>query len=162
MQLFIVMMGLVTLVYGHRLFWVFIAIAGFLAGLELSRVILVGQPQWLIIVGGCATGITGALLAILFERAAFVLAGFLAGTYITLVVSTSLGFTGSGFPCSIAGGLIGAVLSGMLMDWAIIIMSSLVGASAIMSQLELDPAYTWFLFFGLSIIGAYTQARSRD
>jgi hypothetical protein len=60
------------------------------------------------------------------------------------------------------GGLIGAVFSGLLMNWAIILLSSLVGAAAISNQLELDQTFRAIVFVALVIIGTYTQARSMD
>ena len=44
------------------------------------------------------------------------------------------------------GGLIGAVLAAVLMDWAIIVLSSLVGAAAIVAALGLLPAVSMILF----------------
>jgi hypothetical protein len=54
MQLFNVLLGLIVLVYGRRLFWIFIAIAGFLVGLEFTRGIFENQPYWVLLIDrGC-------------------------------------------------------------------------------------------------------------
>ncbi len=162
MQLLIVLLGLIVLVYGQRLFWLFVAIAGFLAGMEFTLMYLAEQATWVILSGGLVAGLAGALLAVFVQRAAFILAGFLAGAYLALVVSSALSAVGPGLIWGIAGGLTGAVLSGLLMDRAIIVLSSLVGAGAITGQLELDPAYRAIIFTVLTLIGTYTQVRSRD
>jgi MFS family permease len=159
MQLLIVLLGLIVLVYGRRLFWLFIAIAGFLVGVEISHVLLANQPQWVILVCGFAAGLFGALLSILIERLAFVLAGFYAGAYLILFLSHSWGFMGKDILLFFMGGVIGAVFSGLLMNWAIILLSSLVGAGAIVGQLELDQTFRTIVFVVLVMIGTFTQAR---
>ncbi len=162
MQLLIVLLGLIVLVYGRRLFWIFIAIAGFLAGMEFTRALFDSQPYWVMVLGGIAAGLIGSLLAVFVERIAFVLAGLYAGAYLGPIIYHSLGFLGKDFFFIIIGGLIGAVFSGLLMNWAIILLSSLVGAAAISSQLELDQTFRAIIFAALVIIGTYTQARSID
>ena len=39
---------------GRKLFWLFVAIAGFYAGIEVVRVLLAGQPSWVMWVAGAA------------------------------------------------------------------------------------------------------------
>jgi hypothetical protein len=162
MQLLIVILGLIVLAYGRRLFWIFVAIAGFLAGMEFTRAIFDNQPYWVMLLGGVAAGLIGSLLAVLIERIAFALAGFYAGAYLGLIIYHSLGFMGKDIFFIVIGGLIGAVFSGLLMNWAIILLSSLVGAAAISNQLELDQTFRAIVFITLVIIGTYTQARSMD
>jgi hypothetical protein len=162
MQLLIVLLGLIVLVYGRRLFWLFVAIAGFLAGMEFTRALFDNQPYWVMLLGGAAAGLIGSLLAIFVERIAFALAGFYAGAYLGQIIYHFLGFMGKDLFFIVMGGLIGAVFSGLLMNWAIILLSSLVGAAAISSQLELDQTFRAIVFVVLVIIGTYTQARSMD
>jgi hypothetical protein len=162
MQLLIVLLGLIVLVYGRRLFWMFVAIAGFLAGMEFTRAIFVNQPYWVMLLGGFSAGLIGSLLAVFVERIAFAIAGFLAGAYLGLIIYHSSGFMGKDIFFIILGGLIGVLFSGLLMNWAIILLSSLVGAAAISSRLELDQTFRVVVFVVLIIIGAYTQARSMD
>jgi hypothetical protein len=162
MQLFIVLLGLIVLVYGRRLFWIFVTIAGFLAGMEITRVIFDNQPYWVMLLGGAAAGLIGSLLAVFVERIAFALAGFYAGAYIALIISHSFGLMGKDLFFLAVGGLVGGLFSGLLMNWAIILLSSLVGAAAISSQLELDQTFRIIVFVALVTIGAYTQARSMD
>jgi hypothetical protein len=162
MQLLIVLLGLIVLVYGRRLFWLFVVIAGFLAGMEFTRAIFDNQPYWVMLLGGVAAGLIGSLLAVFVERIAFALAGFYSGAYLGLIIYHFMGFMGKDLFFIVMGGLIGAVFSGLLMNWAIILLSSLVGAAAISNQLELDQTFRAIVFVALVIIGTYTQARSMD
>ena len=71
--------GALLLALGRKLFWLFVAIAGFYAGIEVVRVLLAGQPTWLMWVVGLGAGLIGALLTMLFQRVGFALGGFYAG-----------------------------------------------------------------------------------
>jgi Domain of unknown function (DUF4203) len=162
MQLLVVLLGLIVLIYGRRLFWLFVAIAGFLAGMEFTRAFFDNQPYWVMLLGGVSAGMIGSMLAVFVERIAFALAGFYAGAYLGLSIYHYLGFMGKGVSFILIGGLIGAIFSGLLMNWAIILLSSLVGAAAISSQLELDQTFRPIVFAAFVIIGAYTQSRGMD
>lgn len=158
----IVMLGLLALVYGQRMFWMFVGIAGFLAGWELIRILPVEQVPLFFMAGGIASGTIAALLAKYLEPIAIFVAGFLAGAYLALVISAFIGLMVPGLLWGAVGGFMGAVLVGMFKDWAVMILSSLVGAGAMTSQLGLDVGYMLLVFLGLTAIGIYTQVRCRD
>lgn len=158
----ILVLGLLALVYGQRMFWMFVGIAGFLAGWELTRILTSEQEPLFSMAGGLAAGTTGALLAKYQERIAIFVAGFLAGAYLAIVISDFIGLMVPGLLWGAVGGFMGAVLTGIFKDWAVMILSSLVGAGAITSQLRLEVGYMPLIFLGLAAIGIYTQARSRD
>ena len=46
--------GALLLALGRKLFWLFVAIAGFYAGIEVVRVLLAEQPTWVMLVVGLA------------------------------------------------------------------------------------------------------------
>ena len=79
--------GAVLLLLGRKVFWLFIAIAGFYLGVELTRALLVSQPNWLIWLVAIGVGVVGAVIAMLFQRVAFALGGFYAGGYLALIVA---------------------------------------------------------------------------
>ena len=58
----------------------------------------------------------------------------------------------------IVGGIIGAVLLLALFDWALIVMSSVVGAYLIGLEVTLPPTGATLLFVGLALIGIVVQA----
>ena len=60
----------------------------------------------------------------------------------------------------LAGGVIGAILLLLLFDWALIVVSSLIGAHLIQSAIVLPPSGSTILFIGLAIIGIMVQAAS--
>jgi Domain of unknown function (DUF4203) len=159
MELSYVILGLVLLVLGRQLFWLSVAIAGFLVGMRFAGVILAGEPQWLLVCVALGAGLLGALLAVLAQRVAFALAGFYAGFYLALIGAQSFGAEGNNIMFFVIGGVVGAVCAALMMDWAIIILSCLVGAGAIVEPLGLGPMMSGVVFLALVIAGACFQAR---
>ena len=153
-------LGALLLLVGRRLFWLFVAAIGFAAGLELVPYIMQNPPPWLALVVGIVLGLLGALLALLLQKVAIAIAGFLVGGHIATAmmaafVATHAQYTGVTF---IIGGIIGALLLLALFDWALILFSSLAGAELIASNLHLPAAGTTILFVALTIAGVVAQA----
>ena len=159
MQLFTMALGLILLVLGRKLFWLCVAVLGFFLGLEFAGVLLVDQPGWMALVIGLGAGLIGALLAVLAERVAFAVAGFSAGAYLALTPARSFGAGGYGMLWLAAGGVIGAVLALLIMDWAIIVLSSAVGALAIAGAAGLPQTAGALAFVALTVVGTAVQAR---
>ena len=74
MALYNIVPGLFLLVFGLKLFWLFVAIAGFLFGVQFGDLVLLHQAHWIRFMLALCTGFLGALLAILAQRVAFALA----------------------------------------------------------------------------------------
>lgn len=154
-----IILGLVLLVFGRKLFWLFVAIAGFLVGMEFAGVILGDQPQWVLVVVAGIAGLLGALLAVFAERIAFSLAGFFAGSYLALIVAQSLSVNGHSVVWFGVGGVIGAMFAALVMDWAIIILSCLVGAGAVLQSVDLGQTVSFIVFVVLVSGGVVVQSR---
>jgi hypothetical protein len=159
MQLFTIGLGIILLIFGRRLFWLFVALVGFLLGMEFTWVILGEQPKWVMLFIGLGTGLIGALLAVLVERVAFALAGFYAGAYLALIGAQSFGVGGNTILLFAVGGLIGAVLAALIMDWVIIVLSCLVGSGAVVVSLELGQTVSLLIFLVLAVAGTFLQTR---
>jgi hypothetical protein len=159
MKFLMIVLGLIMLVFGRKLFWLFVAIVGFLVGMEFTDLLLVNQPIWAKLLGGLGAGLLGALLAIFVQRVAFILAGFFAGAYFALMLAHPLGVEGTGVLLPVAVGVIGAIVAALLMDWAIIVLSCLVGAGAIVFRLGLRDVKTVTVFFVLVIVGILVQSK---
>jgi len=153
--------GTIILIFGRRLFWIFVAIAGFLAGLGFSGIMLVNQPQWLHVLLALAAGLVGAFLAMLAQGLAFGLAGFFAGTYLAMILAPAFIMINAGtLQFYILGaGAVGGLLAFLLMDPAIVILSSLVGAGAIVGELGLSPPLSVLLFIILAAAGILVQTK---
>ena len=61
----------------------------------------------------------------------------------------------------VVGGIVGAILVAVIFDWALILLSSLLGASLIMEGLRLPSPYPWLGVLILVVIGVMIQAGIR-
>jgi hypothetical protein len=158
LSLISIILGIALLLAGHRLFWLFVGAAGFVAGLQLATQFWQG-PELLAILVGLVVGVIFALLAIFLQGVAIAVAGFLAGGYILTVLAGMLGLDQAAFSWIVylVGGVIGLLLVLFLFDWAIITLSSLAGASLITQALVLPSGLGGVIFLGLVILGVVIQ-----
>ena len=152
-------LGGALLLAGRKLFWLFVGAAGFVTGIQLATRFSQG-PDWLAIVIGLIIGVVFALLAIFLQAVLIWIAGFLAGGYVLTVLATMLGIDISGaitWIVYIIGGVIGVILVSLLFDWALITLSSLVGASLVIQSFVPQGATGGIIFFILFIAGVLIQ-----
>jgi len=150
--------GALLLTLGRKLFWLFVAIAGFYAGVEIVRLLLAGQPTWVMWVVGAVAGLIGGLLAMLFQRVGFALGGFYAGGYVALILAERFAPGVVGGTTFVIGGLVGGFFAAWLMDWAIIVLSSLVGAVLVVASLGLQGVAGFLVYVVLAGLGIALQA----
>jgi hypothetical protein len=155
-----VLVGLVVLTLGRRLFWLFVGAVGFVAGIAFATRFFQGQPDWVILLFALAAGLLGALLAIFLQQLAIGLAGFVGGGYVTVYLLNVLGWGPGRYAWLpfVIGGIVGIVLVLALLDWALIVLSSLTGASLIVEAIHLRPAISGLLFILLFVVGVAIQA----
>jgi Domain of unknown function (DUF4203) len=160
MSIINVLIGVGLVFFGRRAFWLFVAAAGFVAGLSLANRLLQG-PEWVGLVVGIGIGLLAALLAVLVERFAIGLAGFLVGGYIALQVLPALNLQGnwSTVVAFIVGGVIGLILISTFLDWALIGLSTLAGAALVVQALNMDGGLALIVFIILVLVGVVFQAR---
>jgi hypothetical protein len=159
MMLLRILVGIGLLVMGRRLFLLFVGLIGFITGIHLASHFFPGQPEWMMIAIGLMAGVLGALLALLLQWMAVGLAGFLAGGYIVVSVLQilGLGFRMDWLPF-LMGGILGTLLIIVLFDWALIILSSLVGAGLITETFHADYWVKTLLLIVLLIAGIVVQS----
>ena len=104
-------------------------------------------------------GVAGVLIALLLKRAAFGVAGFLAGGYFLSTTLAQMGWVlSSGYEIAfLSGGVLGAVAAIFLTDWALIILSSLVGAAMIVDALPMEPTVSMVILPALAVVGVIVQ-----
>ena len=156
-----VILGFVILTLGRKLFWLFVGAVGFVTGLHIAAFYLQGRPDWMILLAGLFAGIAGAIFAIFLQKMAVVVGGFFAGGYLILNLLSLWGWhMGMGvWFISLAGGILGAILAAGFFDWALIILSSLTGATMISQTLSVNPTIKVFIFAVLIFIGIFAQSR---
>src|SRR5207249_8430518 len=107
-------------------------------------------------------GVSGALLASWNPRLAVAVVGFLAGGKLASAIAAAFFVHYSQYSTIIfvVGGLIGAMLLLFLFDWALIVVSSFIGAHMIQNAIVLPPSGSTIVFLGLAIAGMVVQAAS--
>jgi len=151
------------LLLGRRLFWLFVAAAGFVIGMAAARYILPHQSELFFLLVGTLLGLAGAVLAIFVQKLAVALGGFVAGGYLAAVLcdplpgGAGIEYSGS-WLCFLIGGILGAVLMIVFFNWALILLSSLQGAHLILQALPAPRHHFPILFVILAIIGIAVQA----
>jgi len=160
--IFSVLIGVVVLFFGRKLFWLCVAAIGFAAGVELAPR-LVQEPSVLLsLTIALLLGIIGALLALFLQKIAIAVLGFLAGGKLAGAIAAAffVHYTQHSTIIFLIGGVIGAILLLVLFDWALIVVSALIGAHLIQSVITLPQSGLTIVFIGLAVIGILVQAAS--
>jgi hypothetical protein len=125
--------GAVALLFGRRVFWLFVAIVGFLAGFAIGQRLLPGSGSLVHILVGIGLGLVGALLSQAAPNLIAAIVGFLAGGYALSALVGSLVQLSNAihWVLFIAGGLVGIYLAVKFFDLALVILSALSGAGAL-------------------------------
>ena len=151
-------LGAALLFIGRRLFWFFVGAIGFGIGLRLAERMWPG-PGLVSLVVALVVGVVFALLAVFLQSVAIGAAGFFAGGYVLLTLGGLFGVDRGilAWIIFILGGILGAILVGALLDWALITLSSLTGASMIVHALERGGGTGGVIMLVLFIIGIVVQ-----
>jgi hypothetical protein len=164
-----IILGIIELLFGRRLFWLFVGIAGFLIGYFLAPAISSTMSDLLRVLVGIGIGILFGILAMFFTRFMVAVAGFFIFGPAAVVLIRDLG---GGLPdgstlywvAYVIGGAIGLVLLWVFFDWALVVLTSLAGAGAIVQGVRGLTTFssTWqiALFAVLALAGIAFQARS--
>jgi hypothetical protein len=74
-----VVIGVLMLTFGRKLFWLFVGCLGFAVGFNYAPYVWQVQSNLFLLVLATITGIIGAVLALFFQKIAIGLAGFAGG-----------------------------------------------------------------------------------
>lgn len=157
-----VIIGVVILFFGRKLFWLCVAAVGFAVGVEIAP-LLVNEPSSLLaLVVALVFGVLGALLALFLQKVAVAVLGFVAGGKLATAIAAAffVHYVQYSTIVFVVGGIIGAILLLGLFNWALIVVSSFIGAYLIQSAIVLPPTGSTIVFIGLAIVGIFVQAAS--
>jgi Domain of unknown function (DUF4203) len=154
------LVGCALLFFGRRLFWLFVAALGFAIGLELAPYLSQNPPLWLSLLLSIGLGLIGALLAVMLQKLAIGIAGFLVGGRVAVAIAAAFWVNHAHYSIVtfILGGIIGALLLVALFDWALIIFSAIEGARLIADTVHLPSTGTTVLVVALALFGIVVQA----
>jgi len=156
-----ILVGALMLLFGRRLFWLFVGCIGFIVGFDIANDLLQGQPPALILLIAIGVGVLGAIVSIFLQRVVVGIAGFFAGGYFLSSIAPALLHNQQPavqWIAYIIGGVCGAILTVVLLDPALIVLSSLAGATVISRNAPLADSGKGILFLALLIFGILVQA----
>ncbi len=157
MALFDIILGAVLLFYGRKVFWLFVGVLGFQSGLTFFHRV-VHLPGELGLILAIAIGIVAALLAVFLKKIAIGLAGLLAGASLASALAAKLPAEFS-WILTLIGAVLGVVVLMALFDWALIILSALIGAGMVLEASASPVPGATLIFILLVIFGIGIQAR---
>lgn len=160
------LVGLVLLLAGRRLFWLLVGAVGFLFGFHLAQGWLGLDEFWLRLAVAALVGLVGAFLAVLLQRLAIGIAGFLlGGAAAGWAAEVVFGLPeGPAWVAFFIGGIVAAVIAGFLFELALIVLSALLGASLIVQAavawpgIDLGTTAQAITFLVLTGVGLAVQA----
>lgn len=154
-----VIVGAAILLFGRKLFWLFVAALGFAVGIEIAAYFMHDPPAWMTLLVALGLGVLGALLAILLQKFAIAVAGFIAGgrAASALLAAFFVDYSHYRGITFVIGGILGALLLLALFDWVLILLSSVEGAHLIGNGIVLPPSGGVILFCALAVIGVVVQ-----
>ncbi len=156
------LIGAVILFFGRKLFWLCVAAVGFAAGVEIAPHLVHEPSPLLALAVALVLGLIGALLALFLQKVAIAVLGFLAGGKLagSIAAAFFVHYAQYSTVIFVIGGIVGAILLLALFDWALIVVSSLIGAHLIQSAIVLPASGSTIVFIGLAVLGILVQAAS--
>ena len=157
-----VLIGVVILFFGRKLFWLCVAAVGFAVGVKIAPLLVNESSSLLALLIALIFGVLGALLAFFLQKVAIAVLGFLAGGKLATAIAAAFFVQYAQYSTIIfvIGGIIGAILLLVLFGWALIVVSSFIGAYLIQSAIVLPPTGSTLVFIGLAMVGIFVQAAS--
>ena len=161
-----ILVGIALLFLGRKAFWLFVGGVGFVLGMYVATQVVHAPRGWMVLVIALAAGGIGALLALVLQQIAVGLAAFVAGGYVAWNLVDMLGWElgrrslGAWEPwlVFIVGGVLFAVLIGALFEWALIVLSSITGATLITQSVGIEAGVQALVFAVLVAAGIVVQA----
>ena len=152
-------LGVALLLFGRRLFWLFVAVAGFLVGTWLADSMLSVDSETARLGVSLGIGVLAALAAVFVQRAAIALAGAAVAGYgawwYFALGATSLEVW-QWIVVSLAA-TTGLLLARSVFEIGLVALSSLAGAVLVLEGLTPPPEVARWAVFALAIVGAAIQ-----
>jgi MFS family permease len=160
MNIINLVLGIVLLTTGKKLYWLFVAVVGFVIGLAFATQYVHLNPPWLVYILALGVGVIGAILATFLQHLAIALVGFIVGGYGALYLTRLLGINAqpTNWMAFIIGGIVGLLLVASVFNWALYLLSSWAGATLVTEAIGLQAQLGLVLFFILFVLGMIIQA----
>lgn len=156
----LVVAGLILVFLGRRLFWFFVGVVGFVFGFRVGLAVFSDSSVTLLL--AAAVGVVAALLSVVLEKVLIVLAGAAAGWLLFARLAEILGAGPQISPVlAIGGAVLFAVVSLLIFDVALVVISSLSGAALVLEPFTLAGTLELLALAAIAAIGIATQLRAK-
>ncbi len=154
----VLLVGGLLLLFGRKLYWCILAIAGFVAGAWIGHEFFPPEPVWLLIGLAIFLGVVCGCLGIFIQRLALRVTGIITGGVLGYVLAEAFFIKPWPLVGMALGCLLGFWLVLWLFDWALILLSSFSGAALIVSRLPLELAPLFGIALILALLGLAVQS----
>jgi hypothetical protein len=155
----IVVIGFIILVTGHQSGWLFVGGIGFLLGSLLAERLEIVRNEVELIIFSLTSAVLGGLLVAYLRKLMVIVAAFISGGYICLYLPEAMGWDTNWINWVYV--LLAALASGLMtLIWGslpVILISSVVGATLIVQNLQLGSIGPTGLFIVLVMFGLVSQ-----
>jgi hypothetical protein len=151
--------GILLLLAGRRLFWLCVALLGFVLGFYLAEAYLGPESASTGLALAVIFGVVAGVLAVMLQKLAVGVAGFAAGVYLVLRFGQGQDWFSSPWLWLVLlfFGLLGILLAKRLFELALVLVTSLVGSFLLVGSIEQLRGYElWALVF-LWAVGVVVQ-----
>ena len=148
--------GAILLFLGRELNFLFAAAMAILWAFRIAPELPATWPGWGVWAFVITVALVAAIIALVNERIGYFLSGFLAGSFF-LVEYFAPGASTVPILPFIIGGVLGSLVLGLLTEWAMILVSSAIGAAYVLGLFRLNPTAEILVGAGLFVVGALTQ-----
>jgi hypothetical protein len=157
-----IVVGALLLFFGRKVFWLFVGAVVFIVVMDTAPRFVHHQESTIFYVA-LAAGVLAASAGYFVQKVALRVAGFLAGGFFAFTLTEQYlpQFASYWWVAALAGGIIGAVITSFLVEWALIMLSSIAGALLITQRFDLDATQNLAAFIALTLIGVVVQARGK-
>ncbi|MBK9008281.1 MAG: hypothetical protein IPM31_14955 [Anaerolineae bacterium] len=149
--------GAIILFLGRELNFLFAAGMAALVALRFTPKLPATLPAWSGYAFMAGVAILAAWMVIVNKPVGFYISGFFAGGY-ALMEWFEPGILTFPILPFFVGSVIGAIIIGVFTDWALIVISSLIGAIYATTLFRLSQTAETLVAGGLFVLGAITQA----
>jgi len=146
----------VLLFLGREVNFLFAAATAAFIGLRLTPLLPPQWPWWSDYAFMAGLAIVAAAITLANDRVGYFLSGFLAGGYFLMEYYQPNVLTFPILPF-IVGGVLGALMIGFFTEWALILVTCLIGAYYVTNLFRLSYTAQILVGSGLFLIGALTQ-----
>jgi uncharacterized membrane protein YjgN (DUF898 family) len=149
-------MGVIILLLGRDLSFLFSAAMAAFLGMRLTFLLPPFLPAWADTALILSLAILGAILTVINKDTGFYVCGFLIGGF---AFSEYFAPGASTLPLLpfIVGSVLGAVIIGLLGEWAMIVVACLIGSYLIYGVLPLQGTARTLAIAGIFVVGALVQ-----